>query len=366
MSAAPESRELAAIVDAMPGGVALIDAQGTVSASNAESWLCCKNGLDVQTAVEVAVDGKALWIDGESSATDILLRRLVGTATVFELCLGERWYQVRTSTLPNGTRAVGSIDITMHKQRAFELEEAKAAAEQASRYKTEFLATMSHELRNPLTSIIGSLGVILGNPGGTLPAKVERLIGIALNNSRRLVGLINEILDVEKIEAGVATFDVKPVKFIDAAREAITAMNGAAEQRRIRVVLDTGSAHDVVRADRERLVQVAINLLSNAIKFSPEGSDVVVALARHGDLIRLSVRDVGPGIAPAFRARVFQRFAQSDEGKAEGGSGLGLAIARSIVVHLGGAISFDTAEGVGTTFHVDLPVQSTCNTEVAA
>lgn len=357
--------DLSAIVDAMPGGVALIESRGKVCAANARSWLCCTGEPDVRRAIEVAARGKVLWIDGEPATTDVLLGRIEGGCT-FELRLGERWYQVQTSMLPERMCVVGSIDITAHKERAFELEQATAAAEQASRYKTEFLATMSHELRNPLTSIIGSLGVILANPGGALPSKVERLIGIALSNSRRLVGLINEILDVEKIESGVATFDVKPVKFVDVVREAISVMNGAAEQRRITLVLDPDSPHGIVRADRERLAQVVINLLSNAIKFSPEGAEVGVALARQGQHLRLSVRDTGPGIAPAFRSRVFQRFAQSNKGKAEGGSGLGLAIARSIVVHLGGEISFDTTEGAGTTFHVDLPAPSTHDTEVAA
>ena len=364
MSAALGSRDLSTIIDAMPGGVALVDACGAVFASNRESWLC--GGQDLRSAVEAAAGGKVLSIDGEPGAADALHRRLGCEGAAFELQLGARWYQVRTSLLPDQVRVVGSIDVTAHKQRALELEEARAAAELASRYKTEFLATMSHELRNPLTSIIGSLGVILGNPGGALPAKVERLIGIALNNSRRLVGLINEILDVEKIESGIASFDFRPVKFADAVREAITVMNGAAAQRQVTLAFDANGCDSVVRADAERLTQAAINLLSNAIKFSPEGGVVGVTLSRAGERVRLTVSDRGPGIAPAFRSRIFQRFAQADKTKAEGGSGLGLAIARSIVVHFGGEISFETAEGVGTTFHVDLPVQQTQTNEAAA
>ncbi|MBP6012889.1 MAG: PAS domain S-box protein [Alphaproteobacteria bacterium] len=371
--AAAEHRLLEAI-EAAPGGLTLVGKDGRFLGSNKTARDArLRNGQTAEPGDHYAdvLEGAARLVglevpDMEATVTGAqVYARLAACGPPFEARVGKRWYLVRGTRLSDGTLVVGSPDITDLKLREAELTEAKAAAETASRHKTEFLATMSHELRNPLTSIIGSLGVILGNPGGALPPKVERLIGIALNNSRRLVGLINEILDVEKIEAGIASFDVRSIKFVDVVREAITVMNGAATQRRVKLALDPDSPHDVVRADKDRLVQVVINLLSNAIKFSPEGGEVAVSLRKHATRLRLSVSDSGPGIAPAFQARMFKRFAQAEQAKGEG-SGLGLAIARSIVVHLGGEISFETKEGAGTTFHVELPLAAGEVQEVAA
>lgn len=369
MSLASGAAFLQEAIEAIPGGVTLVGADGRVRACNGEAWIKPAAGQDAQIGyAKLLADmtrGEDLWIAGAEASAAEAFEQISTCRGPVEACVGGRWYLVRSARLADGTLVVSSSDITVLKLREAELEEAKASAETASRYKTEFLATMSHELRNPLTSIIGSLGVILGNPGGALPPKVERLIGIALNNSRRLVGLINEILDVEKIEAGVASFDVRSIKFVDAVREAITVMSGAAAQRQVTLMLDPGASHDVVRADKDRLVQVVINLLSNAIKFSPEGGAVAVSLRKHQRMLRLSVGDNGPGIAPSFQARMFKRFAQAEQAKGEG-SGLGLAIARSIVVHLGGEISFETKEGAGTTFHVDLPLAAGDAQEVAA
>lgn len=359
-------RRIVQAMDIAPSGISIVDADGRLVESNSASRDArTRNGQYTEIGKQYAeilhdaiVRGGAEIADDPNVPTGAsLYNRLRECGPPFECRLGNHWYLVRSARLADDTLVVGSSDITALKAREREFAEAKAAAETANRYKTEFLATMSHELRNPLTSVMGALSIIIANPGAALPEKVTRLIGVALENSRRLVKLINEVLDVERIEAGLAMLNVAPVKLLDVVRPAIEAMNGLGATRGVKISLDPDSSHETVRGDADRLQQVAINLLSNAIKFSPENGEVTVSVRGMGAKLRLSVADRGPGIPEAFRARIFERFAQAESAApTKDGSGLGLAIARSIVVQHGGAISFETAEGRGTTFHVDLPL----------
>lgn len=363
---AEAEQKLLQAMEVAPGGISLVDVNGRLIASNSESRDSrTRNGqYTVIGKAYAEILDEAITRGGGEIAGDpsplsgaTLYRRLLDSVAPFECRLGRHWYLVRSTQLSDGTLVVGSSDITALKNREREYAEARAAAESANRYKTEFLATMSHELRNPLTSIIGALSIIIANPGGTLPEKVQRLMQLALDNSRRLVKLINETLDVERIESGLASFNVAPVKLLDVVRPAIEAMRGLAASRGVRVSLDPASSHDVVRGDADRLQQVAINLLSNAIKFSPENGEVQVTVHHEDNQLRLSVKDHGPGIPETFRSHIFERFAQAPTASpTKDGSGLGLAIAKSIIDQLGGTISFDTTEGQGTVFHVDLPL----------
>ena len=358
-------KRLIQAIEVAPGGISIVDANGCLAESNSASRDArTRNGqfTEIGKPYKDILDQAIKHGGGEIAGDPIpptgesLYNRLRECGPPFEVRLGRHWYLVRSARLSDDTLVVGSSDITQLKAREREFAEAKDVAEAASRYKTEFLATMSHELRNPLTSIIGALSIIIANPGGALPEKVVRLMNMALDNSRRLVKLINETLDVEKIESGLATFNVAPLKLIDPVRRAVDAMRGLAAGRGISITLDPDSTHEVVRGDADRLQQVVINLLSNAIKFSPPEGNVAVSVRHAGANLRLSIADRGPGIPAAFHTRIFERFAQApDAGPVKEGSGLGLAIAKSIVVQLGGAISFETAEGQGTTFHVDLP-----------
>lgn len=223
--------------------------------------------------------------------------------------------------------------------------------------KSEFVATVSHELRTPLTSIAGSLGLIAGGATGAIPAKALRLVQIAQSNSARLVRLINDILDIEKIEAGRATFDIRPIDLDDILRRAVRDNAGFAAEYGVAVALIPPPAGAAVLADEDRLTQVLTNLLSNAVKFSPPDGTVSVRVDRLDRRFRISVSDKGPGIPEAFRERIFSKFAQADtsDTRQKGGTGLGLSIVREIVTRLGGSISFDSQAGEGTTFHVDLP-----------
>jgi signal transduction histidine kinase len=225
------------------------------------------------------------------------------------------------------------------------------------RLKDEFVSTVSHELRTPLTSISGSLGLLMGNAAGSLPQSMARLLTIAHTNSQRLVRLVDDILDIEKIQAGRMVFNFSRVDVRQLVKQAIEANRGFAEGYGVRVRLEDAPAGTDVRADPDRLLQVVTNLLSNAIKFSPPDREVAVTIEKGVDIIRLTVRDHGPGIPVDFKPLVFEKFAQADAGDArkKGGTGLGLSIVKQIVDRLSGEVGFADAPGGGTIFHVQLP-----------
>jgi signal transduction histidine kinase len=226
------------------------------------------------------------------------------------------------------------------------------------RLKDEFVSTVSHELRTPLTSISGSLGLLVGQWGDSLPESAARLLVIAHKNSQRLVRLINDILDIEKMESGEVVFHMKRVEVCPLVEQTIEANRGFAEGYNVRIRLDPECKAVDVRADPDRFAQIVTNLLSNAIKFSPLGEEVVVGVETRGEIVRISVRDHGHGVPAEFRPRIFEKFAQADatDARQQGGTGLGLSIVKRIVDRLGGEVGFDDAPDGGTIFHVDLPV----------
>jgi len=224
--------------------------------------------------------------------------------------------------------------------------------------KNDFISTVSHELRTPLTSIRGSLGLIAAGVAGELPPKAANLVNIAHNNSERLVLLINDILDMEKIESGVIAFKIKQMAVRPVLEQAIAASSNYMADSRIRIVLVDDAPRAQANIDPDRLHQVMANLLSNAIKFSEADGTVMVKFQRRDrDMLRISVIDQGAGIPEAFRGRIFGKFEQADASstRRKGGTGLGLSIVKTIAEKLGGAVSFETEEGKGTSFHVDLP-----------
>jgi signal transduction histidine kinase/DNA-binding response OmpR family regulator len=232
-----------------------------------------------------------------------------------------------------------------------------AADKEKRRLKDEFVATVSHELRTPLTSIAGALGLLIGNAAGKLPEAAARLFTITYTNSQRLVRLLNDILDIEKMESGKAIFEFKRIEVRSLVEQTIEANRGFAEGCNVRIRLDAAAAAFDVRADADRLVQAITNLLSNAIKFSPPGEEVVVAVETRGDTVRISVRDHGHGVPDEFKPHIFEKFAQADgtDARRKGGTGLGLSIVKQIVDRLDGAVGFEEAPGGGAIFHVDLP-----------
>ena len=235
---------------------------------------------------------------------------------------------------------------------------------EAERMKDEFVATVSHELRTPLTSVSGSLGLLAAGAGGPLNEGGQRLLDIARKNSDRLVRLINDLLDMGKIEAGQLDFVFSDVLLTNALRAAADENRPYAERLGVSLELLLPDLADRVnvRADSHRLHQVLSNLLSNAAKFSPLGGRVLLTFElRPEGVARITVTDEGPGVPEAFRGRLFQRFAQADSTskRRQEGTGLGLAIARVIVERHGGQIGFhEGPHGTGSVFHVDLPLQT--------
>jgi signal transduction histidine kinase len=226
------------------------------------------------------------------------------------------------------------------------------------RMKAEFVSTVSHELRTPLTSIRGSLGLIMAGVAGALPEQARELVGIAHKNSDRLTRLINDILDMERIESGKMRFDLKPQHLMPIVEQAVEAIRGYGQELGVGFEIVASQPAARVNVDADRLLQVLANLLSNAAKFSPRASRVEVAVSgAAGNKVRVAVADRGPGIPEEFRGGIFQKFSQADasDTRAKGGSGLGLSISKAIVEKLGGEIAFESIAGMGTTFYVDLP-----------
>ncbi len=208
--------------------------------------------------------------------------------------------------------------------------------------KDEFISTVSHELRTPLTSILGALGLLSSGLLGNVGVRAQNLLRIASTNTERLLRLINDILDLERMESGRSPVNLHRCSIYDLAREALDTMTAMADAAHIRLVLNCHAAADAIYfdADPDRILQVLTNLLSNAIKFSPEASTVTVEIDGNADAVMLQVVDRGRGIPADKLESVFDRFQQveSSDSSKMGGTGLGLAISRSIVQQHGGVI----------------------------
>jgi PAS domain S-box-containing protein len=227
----------------------------------------------------------------------------------------------------------------------------------AERLLHEFVSTVSHELRTPLTSIIASLGLLDSGRLEDRPDRRRELVTVAHRNSQRLLRLINNLLDLQKISAGKMTFKIRPLEAHPLIAEALEDIRAFADSQQIALRLREPAEAVWVLADRERLLQVLDNLLSNAIKFSPDRARVEVAVELRGDKVRLLVADQGPGIPEGLRKRVFERFSQVDSGgrRRVGGSGLGLSIVKGLVEGMNGSVDLITEVQQGTSFYVDLP-----------
>ena len=228
---------------------------------------------------------------------------------------------------------------------------------EAERMKKEFTSTLSHELRTPLTSIIGSLQLINSGVIDKIEGEALQLTVIAERNGQRLLDLINDLLDIEKIRSG--KFDIVPETIsIDALLEESHLLNRAfAERYNVRLTTSGGLPGAYIHADRKRMLQVLTNLISNAAKFSPAGETVALVTEDRGERIRISVQDRGPGIPEEFRAKIFTRFSQAETSVArqKGGTGLGLAICKHLMELMDGDIEFEDRPGGGTVFWIELP-----------
>jgi PAS domain S-box-containing protein len=228
---------------------------------------------------------------------------------------------------------------------------------EAEQMKKEFTSTLSHELRTPLTSIIGSLQLVNSGVLGDPDKEMLELTTVAERNSQRLLDLINDILDIEKIESGKLTMLPELLSLDELVGESLVLNKGFAERYQVRYEARGPLLPVQVKADRKRLLQVMTNLLSNAAKFSPAGEPVEVTMEDHGASVRVGICDRGPGIPESFRGRIFGRFAQADSSltRQKGGTGLGLAICKRLIELMQGRIGFADREGGGTVFYFELP-----------
>ncbi|MEM9488442.1 MAG: CHASE2 domain-containing protein [Myxococcota bacterium] len=265
-----------------------------------------------------------------------------------------------------GAQVLTAVEVGFRAARLQRHRRALLEQERINEAKSAFIATVSHELRTPLTSIRGSLGLVASGAMGPLPEQAGEFVGIAHSNTERLIRLVNNILDLQKLEAGKMELNFTEVEVSALLGDTVAANRAYADEFDVAVAIDCAiTAH--LRADRDLLIQAVTNLLSNAIKFSPKGETVRIAAElrsapssgkqppRPG--VRISVIDRGPGVPAAFRDRLFTRFAQaSSTGDHPKGTGLGLSIVKSIVQEHDGSVGASSEEGAGSTFYIDLPV----------
>lgn len=239
-----------------------------------------------------------------------------------------------------------------------ELSESNAALEEASRAKSTFLANMSHELRTPLNSIIGFTGIMLQGLAGDLSAEQRAQLEMVNRAGRQLLGLVSDILDMERIETRKVELDVEDVDVVKLVTSLAETVRPMAADVGLTLEVSTDGAPARVRTDRRKLEQILLNLLSNAVKYTDEGGVMLTVETRDHGLAAFAVRDTGVGIATDDQARVFEEFRQlpSHRGAKHPGSGLGLAISRQLAELLGGRIEVESAPGEGATFTLVLPV----------
>lgn len=224
--------------------------------------------------------------------------------------------------------------------------------------KNEFVSAVSHELRTPLTSISGALTLMVNGMLGDPPEKMKSMLSIAHKNTQRLMMLINDLLDMEKLLVGKMHFDMKTQAVQPIIDISIESIKTYSTNTSVAFRMEGVSTDYFIHVDALRLQQVISNFLSNAIKFSPPNSEVTISLTRHGGQLRIAVIDHGPGVSDEFRARIFQKFSQADasDSRQRGGTGLGLAITKELIERMNGTVGFESVLGEGSTFYAQFPL----------
>ena len=221
----------------------------------------------------------------------------------------------------------------------------------------EFYALLSHELRSPLTSIRGALGLIEGGIVGDIPAEAAELIKVARQSSERLMELVDDILDLKKIESGNLELQIDQLDLVGLMKDAAQGLNGMAEQHKVQLVTESSQESAGIKADRRRLRQIFTNLISNGIKYSPDEGILKIKLLKASDGWRIEVTDQGPGIAPENVSKLFSKYRQlqNPDGKERTGTGLGLSISKALIEQHHGRIGIISSPGEGSTFWFELP-----------
>jgi len=298
-----------------------------------------------------------------------LLVPLVGPARVFGALVLQRReageFPAETVRLMQ-TLASQSV-LAIQNARLFrEIADKSEQLAQASQHKSQFLANMSHELRTPLNAILGYAELLVDGIYGALPEKAQGVLERVQSNGQHLLALINDVLDLAKIEAGQLTLTLEDYALSEVVRSVVSATEPLATAKGLKFTAAIGDAMPMAHGDARRVSQVLLNLVGNAIKFTDMGEVEIHAAAVNGQFM-LSVRDTGPGIGEADQERIFGEFQQIDNSNTrnKGGTGLGLAISKRMVEMQGGTISVESALGKGSTFRVALPVHVDAMEEAA-
>ncbi len=349
-----QEQRLRALIDHMLDGIVTIDEAGYVETFNpaAESIF----GYAAQEVIGRNVS--MLMPEPYRSAHDVYLKhylesgvgRIIGSVREVQ---GER----KDGSVFPMELSVNCME-TMSRPRFLGVVRDISQLKEVERVKDEFVSSVSHELRTPVTSIRGALGLIAGGQAGEISEQVRMLVGIAHDNSERLVRLVNDILDMQKLDLGRISMEIVNQEILPVVEATIGAMEGYASEFGVEVKLVRTVPGVWARFDAGRLQQVIANLLSNAVKFSPRGSSVEVSMARQDGMLRIEVRDHGEGIPFEAQAGIFGKFYQvrGNGPRRQGGTGLGLYISKAIIERFGGQIGFTSASGKGSRFYVELPI----------
>ncbi|WLQ16146.1 PAS domain S-box protein [Hahella aquimaris] len=346
-----------AIVDTVVDGIITIDGAGLIDTFNpAAERIFGYAARDV-----IGVNVKILMPEPYHSEHDGYITKFMHTGEAKVIGIGREVTGRRRdgSTFP---MELAVSEMTVEGRRMFtgvvrDITERK----RMERQKDEFVATVSHELRTPLTAIGGALGLVLGKHGGELPEVVHHMLKVAYRNCDRLTMLINDILEIEKLESGALKFELEDLDLATLVQRSLEDHREFAGKYQVELRFANALPRSCVHVDERRIHQVMSNLISNAVKYSPRGGYVDVGVSCLKSKLRVHVKDHGKGIPEAFQSRVFERFSQADSSdtREQGGTGLGLSIAKAIVEHHGGEIGFVSNVDKGTEFYFDLPVRLT-------
>ncbi|OSQ36712.1 ATP-binding protein [Thalassospira mesophila] len=346
--------QLQSILNNVVDSIVTIDVQGNVQSCNnaaVKLFACPASQLIGKNIVDlIDIDDLDVFLvptsndfrnDQRRTLKEAVLHPARGKAVPIEYAIGEQMEIAETCVMTLLIR-----NITERKE--------------IERLKEEFVSSVSHELRTPLTSIRGALALAKRDPVVPGSNRLQKLLDVAEENSKRLGDLVNDILDLEKLENGKMSFTIKPLKLEELVQTSINSCTPYIRKHGKQVRLLPSNQSFEIAGDEGRLMQVLNNLLSNAAKYSGPQTVIDVVLAKVGDNVRVSVIDQGPGIAPALRAFMFSRFWQADGSntKNESGTGLGLAITKSLMEGNGGSVQYRSRLGVGSIFHIDLPVKN--------
>jgi PAS domain S-box-containing protein len=345
------SRELRLLIDAVPASIAYVDPAERVLLHN-RSFARLLGLPDAQVGGRSLRD---LLGAAEYAASAPYISRALAGETVY--------HERRQETEDGGVREL-AVTYVPHRGPGgavlgyYALLTDITELKNLSRTKSEFVSMVSHEVRTPATAIRGALGMLAGGAAGTLPPQAGQLVSVAHASCERLVRLVDDIVDIERIEAGEIALSWRDEDLARLLPLALVAAGPLASQRGVRLQSRGDAPPARLRTDSDRVNQVLANLLANAIQFSPSGGVVEVGVEARGDRFRVTVRDHGPGVSEQLRARLFQKFVQ-DPAAARGSTGrfgLGLAISKLLVERLGGEIGYEPAPGGGARFWFELPV----------